>query len=131
VIGNQNISTNNRFTRGGQTYYLRRGDIMTTPIAACGLDCAQCEAYIATQANDLLALEGVAKNRTSKVSIASLRNVKAHRMVQAAVIIDLARHLVFPDVRIRGTDPADVGARTFIAACDHHRPGRAGNGKAQ
>ena len=29
-------------------------------IAACGLDCAQCEAYQATQANDLLALEAVA-----------------------------------------------------------------------
>ncbi len=34
---------------------------MTTLIAACGLDCAQCEAYIATQANDLLALERVAE----------------------------------------------------------------------
>ena len=34
---------------------------MTTLIAACGLDCAQCEAYIATQANDLLALEHVAE----------------------------------------------------------------------
>jgi hypothetical protein len=33
---------------------------MTTLIAACGLDCDQCEAYIATQANDLLALEHVA-----------------------------------------------------------------------
>jgi len=34
---------------------------MTTLIAACGLDCAQCEAYTATQANDLLALERVAE----------------------------------------------------------------------
>lgn len=34
---------------------------MTTLIAACGLDCAQCEAYIATQANDLLGLERVAQ----------------------------------------------------------------------
>lgn len=34
---------------------------MTTLIAACGLDCAQCEAYIATQANDLLTLERVAE----------------------------------------------------------------------
>jgi hypothetical protein len=33
---------------------------MTAMIAACGLDCAQCEAYIATQANDRLALERVA-----------------------------------------------------------------------
>ena len=32
-----------------------------TLIAACGLDCAQCEAYIATQANDLLTLERVAE----------------------------------------------------------------------
>ncbi len=35
---------------------------MTTKmIAACGLDCAQCEAYIATQAEDLLALEHIAE----------------------------------------------------------------------
>jgi hypothetical protein len=34
---------------------------MTTLIAACGLDCAQCEAYIATQADDLLALERIAQ----------------------------------------------------------------------
>jgi hypothetical protein len=34
---------------------------MTTLIAACGLDCAQCEAYQATQAHDLLALEAVAE----------------------------------------------------------------------
>jgi len=34
---------------------------MTTLIVACGLDCAQCEACIATQANDLLALERVAE----------------------------------------------------------------------
>lgn len=32
---------------------------MTTLIAACGLDCAQCEAYQATQSNDLLELEAV------------------------------------------------------------------------
>ncbi len=30
-------------------------------IAACGLDCSQCEAYVATQANDLLALEAIAE----------------------------------------------------------------------
>ncbi len=30
-------------------------------IAACGLDCGQCEAYIATQADDLLALERIAE----------------------------------------------------------------------
>ena len=34
---------------------------MTTLIAACGLDCAQCEAYQATQADDLLALEAIAE----------------------------------------------------------------------
>ncbi len=33
---------------------------MSTLIAACGLDCAKCEAYIATQANDQPALEQVA-----------------------------------------------------------------------
>jgi hypothetical protein len=32
---------------------------MATLIAACGLDCAQCDAYQATQSNDLLALEAV------------------------------------------------------------------------
>jgi hypothetical protein len=34
---------------------------MTTLIAACGLDCAKCDAYVATQANDLAALEQVAE----------------------------------------------------------------------
>jgi hypothetical protein len=33
---------------------------MTTLIAPCGLDCAKCEAYIHTQANDLAALEALA-----------------------------------------------------------------------
>ncbi len=33
---------------------------MSTLIAACGLDCSKCEAYIATQANDMAALEQVA-----------------------------------------------------------------------
>jgi len=33
---------------------------MSTLIAACGLDCAKCDAYIATQANDEAALEQVA-----------------------------------------------------------------------
>lgn len=32
---------------------------MATLIAACGLDCAQCDAYQATQSNNLLALEAV------------------------------------------------------------------------
>ena len=32
---------------------------MATLIAACGLDCALCDSYLATQANDLLALEAV------------------------------------------------------------------------
>ncbi len=34
---------------------------MTMLIAACGLDCAKCDAYIATQANDQVALEKVAE----------------------------------------------------------------------
>ncbi|MGD0876979.1 MAG: DUF3795 domain-containing protein [Anaerolineales bacterium] len=34
---------------------------MTTRIAACGLDCAQCESYQATQSNDRLPLEAVVK----------------------------------------------------------------------
>jgi predicted nucleic acid binding AN1-type Zn finger protein len=34
---------------------------MLTLIAACGLDCAQCESYQATQSNDLLKLEAIAE----------------------------------------------------------------------
>jgi len=34
---------------------------MTTLIAACGLDCAQCEAYVATRANDHAALARTAE----------------------------------------------------------------------
>ncbi len=34
---------------------------MTTLIAACGLDCAKCDAYMATQANDQVALEKLAE----------------------------------------------------------------------
>jgi hypothetical protein len=34
---------------------------MALLIAACGLDCAKCEAYLATQANDQAALERVAE----------------------------------------------------------------------
>lgn len=33
---------------------------MSTLIAACGIDCSKCEAYIATQANDAAALEQIA-----------------------------------------------------------------------
>ncbi len=33
---------------------------MSTLIAACGLDCAKCEAYLATQSNDLVMLEQIA-----------------------------------------------------------------------
>jgi hypothetical protein len=33
---------------------------MSTLIAACGLDCSKCDAYIATQANDPAALEQIA-----------------------------------------------------------------------
>jgi hypothetical protein len=34
---------------------------MTQLIAACGLDCAKCDAYVATQANDQAALEKLAE----------------------------------------------------------------------
>ncbi len=34
---------------------------MSTLIAACGLDCSKCEAYIATQAGDMLAFEAIAE----------------------------------------------------------------------
>ncbi|HVM70697.1 MAG TPA: DUF3795 domain-containing protein [Anaerolineales bacterium] len=39
---------------------------MTTLISACGLDCAQCEAYQATQSNDILALEAVVEKWTQE-----------------------------------------------------------------
>ena len=39
---------------------------MTKMIAACGLDCAGCDAYVATQAGDLLALEGVVEKWTKE-----------------------------------------------------------------
>jgi Protein of unknown function (DUF3795) len=45
---------------------------MTTLIAACGLDCAQCEAYVATQANDLVALEQVAEKWTKEFNAPGL-----------------------------------------------------------
>ncbi len=45
---------------------------METLIAACGLDCAQCEAYIATQADDLLALESVAAKWTREYNAPGL-----------------------------------------------------------
>jgi hypothetical protein len=34
---------------------------MTTLIAPCGLDCGKCDAYVATQANDTVALERIAE----------------------------------------------------------------------
>jgi hypothetical protein len=37
------------------------GDTMVTLIAACGMDCARCDAYIATQANDQDALAALAE----------------------------------------------------------------------
>jgi hypothetical protein len=45
---------------------------MTTLIAACGLDCAQCEAYQATQAGDLAALARVAEKWTQEYHAAGL-----------------------------------------------------------
>jgi hypothetical protein len=45
---------------------------MTTQIAACGLDCAKCDAYIATQANDLLALEGIAARWSKEYNASGL-----------------------------------------------------------
>jgi hypothetical protein len=39
---------------------------MANLIAACGLDCAQCESYQATQSNDLLALEAVVEKWTQE-----------------------------------------------------------------
>ncbi len=45
---------------------------MATLIAACGLDCAACEAYLATQADDLLALEQVAAKWTKEYGLQGL-----------------------------------------------------------
>jgi hypothetical protein len=45
---------------------------MTTLIAACGLDCAQCDAYKATQAGDLLALEAIAAKWTKEFNAPGL-----------------------------------------------------------
>jgi hypothetical protein len=45
---------------------------MATLIAACGLDCAQCDSYIATQANDLTALEQIAVKWTQEYNAPGL-----------------------------------------------------------
>jgi hypothetical protein len=45
---------------------------MATLIAACGLDCAQCDAYIATQANDMAALAAVAVKWTTEYNAPGL-----------------------------------------------------------
>jgi len=43
-----------------------------TMIGACGLDCAECEAYKATQANDLLMLEAVVEKWTKEYNAPGL-----------------------------------------------------------
>jgi hypothetical protein len=45
---------------------------MATLIAACGLDCAQCESYQATQSNDLLMLEHIAEKWTQEYHVSGL-----------------------------------------------------------
>ncbi|MGB8215189.1 MAG: DUF3795 domain-containing protein [Anaerolineales bacterium] len=45
---------------------------MATLIAACGLDCTQCEAYQATRSNDLLALEAIAEKWSKEYNAPSL-----------------------------------------------------------
>jgi hypothetical protein len=45
---------------------------MTTLIAACGLDCARCDSYIATQANDMAALAAVAEKWTREYNAPGL-----------------------------------------------------------
>jgi hypothetical protein len=51
---------------------------MTTLIAACGLDCSQCESYQATQSNDLLALEAVVEkwNREYHATGLTVENIQ-------------------------------------------------------
>ena len=45
---------------------------MTTLIGACGLDCAKCDAFIATQADDWTALAGVAVKWTQEYNAPGL-----------------------------------------------------------
>ena len=45
---------------------------MATLIAACGLECAQCESFQATQANDRLALEAVVEKWSREYHAAGL-----------------------------------------------------------
>ena len=45
---------------------------MATLIAACGLDCSQCESYLATQSNDLLVLEAVVEKWSQECHASSL-----------------------------------------------------------
>jgi Protein of unknown function (DUF3795) len=45
---------------------------MTTLIGACGLDCSQCEAYLATQAEDWTALAAVAEKWTREYNAPGL-----------------------------------------------------------
>jgi hypothetical protein len=45
---------------------------MTTLIAACGLDCAKCDSYIATQAGDTAALEQIVARWTKEYNAPGL-----------------------------------------------------------
>ncbi len=45
---------------------------METLIAACGLDCAQCESYQATQSNDLLKLEAIVEKWSKEYNASGL-----------------------------------------------------------
>jgi hypothetical protein len=45
---------------------------MATLIAACGLDCAKCDAYIATQTNDMAALAAIAEKWTKEYNAPGL-----------------------------------------------------------
>ena len=45
---------------------------MATLIAACGLDCAKCDAYIATRANDQVALVALAEKWSKEYNASGL-----------------------------------------------------------
>jgi hypothetical protein len=45
---------------------------MATLIAACGLDCAQCESYLATRSNDLLMLEAIVEKWSKEYNASGL-----------------------------------------------------------
>jgi hypothetical protein len=63
---------------------------MATLIAACGLDCTQCESYQATQSNDLLALGAVVEkwSREYHASGLTVENIQCDGCMSAGHKVD-------------------------------------------